>query len=380
MEFGIFNSLYCPKQAVEAGTDPDLVEHTRLLDEVAWTRAADRSGFKYTWATEHHFLEEYSHLSANESFLAYLAGVTERIHLGSGIINITPPVNHPARVAERVAMIDHLSGGRFEFGTGRGSSTTEQAGFGITDPDLTKAMWAEALPQIVRMWTETDYSFDGEFFSMPSRNVLPKPFTRPHPPLWVAAGNPGTFETAAKLGLGVLCFGISNPEALKPLIELYKTNIGDAEPVGGYVNDNVMVTTQMLCLDDGPRAKQIATEMTSRYHTSQLFRYLDTFPRPDGIPAWPAVLPEPTLEEIEAAVERGLMAVGSPEEVERCVAKYQETGADQLVFGMLSTTMPIDVAIEAVETFGRELIPAYDEEPEHRTTAQREAQVAAQPA
>jgi alkanesulfonate monooxygenase SsuD/methylene tetrahydromethanopterin reductase-like flavin-dependent oxidoreductase (luciferase family) len=230
------------------------------------------------------------------------------------------------------------------------------------------------------MWAETDYSFEGEFFSMPSRNVLPKPFTRPHPPLWVAAGNPGTFETAAKLGLGVLCFGISNPAALKPLIELYKTNIGDAEPVGGYVNDNVMVTTQMLCLDDGPRAKQIATEMTSRYHTSQLFRYLDTFPRPDGIPAWPAVLPEPTLEEIEAAVERGLMAVGSPEEVERCVAKYQETGADQLVFGMLSTTMPIDVAIEAVETFGRELIPAYDEEPEHRTTAQREAQVAAQPA
>ena len=138
------------------------------MDEVAWTKAADRSGFKYTWATEHHFLEEYSHLSANESFLAYLAGVTENIHLGSGIINITPPVNHPARVAERVAMIDHLSGGRFEFGTGRGSSTTEQAGFGITDPDLTKAMFDEALPQIVRMWTETDYSFDGEFFSMPA--------------------------------------------------------------------------------------------------------------------------------------------------------------------------------------------------------------------
>ncbi len=380
MEFGIFNSLYCPKQAVEAGPDPDLVEHTRLLDEVAWTKAADRSGFKYTWATEHHFLQEYSHLSANEAFLAYLAGVTEQIHLGSGIINITPPVNHPARVAERVAMIDHLSGGRFEFGTGRGSSTTEQGGFGITDPDLTKAMWAEALPQIVRMWRETDYSFEGEFFTMPSRNVLPKPFTQPHPPLWVAAGNPGTFETAAKMGLGVLCFGIANPEALKPLIELYKTNIGDADPVGGYVNDNVMVTTQMLCLEDGQRAKQIATEMTSRYHTSQLFRYLDTFPRPEGIPAWPTVLPEPTLDEIEASVERGLMAIGSPEEVERCVAKYESTGADQLVFGMLSTTMPIDAAIEAVETFGRELIPAFDKDPVHRTTAQRTAQVTAQPA
>ena len=209
--------------------------------------------------------------------------------------------------------------------------------------------------------------------------MLPKPYTKPHPPLWVAAGNPGTFETAAKMGLGVLCFGISNPEALKPLIELYKTNIGDAEPVGGYVNDNVMVTTQMLCLEDGQRAKQIATEMTSRYHTSQLFRYLDTFPRPEGIPAWPTILPEPSLEEIEASVERGLMAVGSPEEVERCVANYEATGADQLVFGMLSTTMPIDAAIEAVETFGTHLVPAFDKAPIHRTTAQREAQVA-QPA
>jgi len=175
--------------------------------------------------------------------------------------------------------------------------------------------------------------------------------------------------------LGVLCFGISNPEALKPLIELYKSKIGDAEPVGGYVNDNVMVTTQMLCLEDGQRAKQIATEMTSRYHTSQLFRYLDTFPRPEGIPAWPTVLPEPTLDEIEDAAERGLMAIGSPEEVERCVANYEATGADQLVFGMLSTTMPIDAAIEAVETFGRHLIPAFDKDPVHRTTAQREAQV-----
>ena len=122
MEFGIFNSLYVPHQV--ADLDPENIEHNRLMDEVVWTQAADRSGFKYTWATEHHFLEEYSHLSANESFLAYLAGVTENIHLGRGIMNITPPVNHPARVAERVAMIDHLSQGRFEFGMGRGSSST----------------------------------------------------------------------------------------------------------------------------------------------------------------------------------------------------------------------------------------------------------------
>jgi alkanesulfonate monooxygenase SsuD/methylene tetrahydromethanopterin reductase-like flavin-dependent oxidoreductase (luciferase family) len=373
MEFGIFNSLYVPQQAVDL--DPEHVEHTRLMDEVEWTRAADQNGFKYTWATEHHFLEEYSHLSANESFLAYLAGVTDQIHLGSGIFNITPPVNHPARVAERVAMIDHLSGGRMEFGMGRGSSTTEQAGFGIDDPELTKTMFDETLVEIPKMWAQTDYQYDGEYFSMPARNVLPKPYTQPHPPLWVAAGNPQTFEKAARLGLGVLCFAISSPETLKPLIEQYKTTIQDAEPVGGYVNDNVMVTTQMLCLEDGQKAREIAADMTSGYHTSQLFRYLDTFPRPPAIPAWPTVIPEPTLDEIDHRIEMGLSAIGTPDECEKTVQNFADTGADQLVFGMLSTTMPVEIAIEAVETFGKHLIPAFDKDPVHSTTRQREAQL-----
>src|SRR5439155_23331794 len=113
MEFGIFNSLYLPYHLRER--DPEGAEHNRFMDEVAWTVAADKAGFKYTWATEHHFLTQYSHLSANESFLAYVAALTTNIHLGSGIFNITPPVNHPARVAERVAILDILSGGRFEF-------------------------------------------------------------------------------------------------------------------------------------------------------------------------------------------------------------------------------------------------------------------------
>lgn len=374
MEFGIFNSLYVPHHV--ADLDPDNIEHTRLMDEVHWTQAADRNNFKYTWATEHHFLEEYSHLSANESFLAYLAGVTENIHLGSGIMNITPPVNHPARVAERVAMIDHLSQGRFEFGTGRGSSSTEQKGFGIDDPDLTKAMFDEVLAELPKMWADDKYSYDGTYFSMPERNVLPKTYTKPHPPMWVAAGNPGTFEKAGKLGLGILCFGVSSPEALKPLIEMYKTAIQDAEPIGGYVNDNVMVTTQMLCLEDGDQARRIATDMTTGYHTTNVFRYLDTFPKPPGIPEWPTVLPEPTYEQVDANIRNGDVCMGTPEECAKAVERYQATGADQLTFGMLSTTMPIEIAIEAVETFGQQIIPAFDKDPVHRTTRQREAQLA----
>jgi alkanesulfonate monooxygenase SsuD/methylene tetrahydromethanopterin reductase-like flavin-dependent oxidoreductase (luciferase family) len=372
VEFGLFNALYLPH---EQASDP-VAEHRRLLDEVTSIRAADRSGFKYTWASEHHFLTEYSHLSANESFLAFVAAKTERIHVGTGIFNITPPVNHPARVAERVAMIDHLSEGRFEFGMGRGSSSTEQGGFGITDPELTKEMFDEVVPQFARMWRDEPYSFEGRFFSMPERNILPKPYTKPHPPMWVAAGNPGTFEKAARMGLGVLCFTSGSPSQLAPLIEVYKKTIEQAEPVGDYVNDNVMVTTQMLCLEDGARARRIACDMASSYHQSLVFRYLDTFPKPPFIPTWPEVLPEPTPEEMDARIAKGLAAVGTPDECIRNVQRYADVGADQLTFGMLSSTMPIETCVEAIETFGRHVLPAFDTDPVHRTTRQREAALA----
>jgi alkanesulfonate monooxygenase SsuD/methylene tetrahydromethanopterin reductase-like flavin-dependent oxidoreductase (luciferase family) len=375
MEFGIFNSLYLPHFLTEA--DPKNAEHNRLMDEVEYVKAADRSGFKYTWATEHHFLKEYSHLSANESFLAYAAAVTEKIHLGTGIFNITPPVNHPARVAERVAMLDHLSGGRFEFGTGRGSSTTEQRGFGILDPETTKEMFDEVIPQFKHMWREGEYSHEGKFFSMPPRNVLPKPYTKPHPPLWVAAGNPSTFEKAARMGLGVLCFAMGSPDSLARLIEIYKKNIQQAEPVGEFVNDNVMITSQMLCLEDGQKARDVACNMHASYQNSLVFHYLDTFPKPPGLPEWPDLIPEPTPESLNHQIERGQVCIGTPEEVNRAVQGYANTGADQLVFGMLSTTMPIEVCTEALETFGRHIIPEYDKDPMHNTTRQREAHLTA---
>jgi alkanesulfonate monooxygenase SsuD/methylene tetrahydromethanopterin reductase-like flavin-dependent oxidoreductase (luciferase family) len=374
MEFGLFNSLYVPHQLSDESRG---AEHDRLMDEVAVVEAADRSGFKYTWVTEHHFLTEYSHMSANEVFLGYLAARTERIHLGSGIFNVTPPVNHPARVAERVAMLDHLSHGRFEFGMGRGSSTTEQAGFGIDDPDLTKEMFDAVVGEFKHMWAEGEYAHDGRFFSMPSRNVLPKPYTLPHPPMWVAAGSPSTFEKAGRMGLGVLCFTMGGPAQIAPLIATYKEAIKHADPVGGYVNDNVMVTTQLLCLEDRERVLDLAPTLTMSYQNSLLFRYLDTFPRPPGIPEWPALIPEPTRADIETRMSDGVVMYGTPADVVPVVKSYEDAGADQVVFGLLSSTMPRDVAVETIELFGREILPEFDRAPVHRTTRQREAQIGA---
>jgi alkanesulfonate monooxygenase SsuD/methylene tetrahydromethanopterin reductase-like flavin-dependent oxidoreductase (luciferase family) len=194
--------------------------------------------------------------------------------------------------------------------------------------------------------------------------------------MWIAAGNPGTFEKAARMGLGVLCFTTGTPETLKPLIEKYKNTIDKAEPAGEYVNDNIMVTSQMLCLEDGARARDIACDMTSGYQNSLVFHYLDTFPKPAGLPDWPNLIPEPTPDALQQAIDSHLVMIGAPDDVAKAVKAYEDAGADQVVYGMLSTTMPVEIAIEAVETFGKHIIPAFDKDPVHLTQRHREAYVA----
>ena len=373
MEFGLFVQAHVPRHEVEA--NPRGAEHARLMRELELAEHCDRHGFKYVWSVEHHFLEEYSHLSASEIFLPYIAARTTRIHVGSAIYNITPPVNHPARIAERVAMLDHLSEGRFEFGTGRGSSSVEFKGFGIPDGDTTRAMYDESLREILRMWRETAYSYQGRFFSMPERNVLPKPYTLPHPPLWVACGSPSTFEKAARLGLGALCFSLGSPRDFEPLIKVYKDNIKHAEPVGAYVNNNVACVTQLVCMPDGRQARQMALNMGNMYHTSLVFRYLDTFPRPAGIPPWPQLIPEPTPEQLEERIASGQRIVGDPHECAVAVQKYVDIGCDQIIFGILASTQPQEVALGTVELFGKHVVPQFDRDPVHSTTRMRQAAV-----
>jgi len=106
MEFGIFSHMHVPH---------DDTEHARFLRELEISEAADAAGFKYDWAPEHHFLERYSHQPAPEVYLSWVAARTKRIHVGHAIVNITAPVNHPVRVAERIATMDHLSEGRVAF-------------------------------------------------------------------------------------------------------------------------------------------------------------------------------------------------------------------------------------------------------------------------
>jgi len=372
MEFGYFAQAFVPDFEIQA--DPG-AEHRRLMENLEFAVECDRQGVKYIWCPEHHFLYEYSHMPAPEVFLSFVGARTERIHLGTAITNTTPPVNHPARIAERAAMLDQLSEGRFEFGTGRGSSTTEVFGFGIPDLDLTKDMWDETIREFPKMWKQQSYSFEGKYFSMPPRNVLPKPYTQPHPPMWVACGSPATFEKAGSLGLGAFCFTTGSPEVLAPLIKAYKDAIAHATPVGDYVNDNILCVTSFLCMEDRDEAFRVASDMHMSYYQSLVFHWLDNIQRPKHIPEWPQVLPEPTPEVLAALVESGTVCVGDPDDLARTIQHYEDIGCDQIVFSPLSTTMGYDRAVESLRLFAKEVQPRFDKDPVHRTTRMREAAV-----
>jgi alkanesulfonate monooxygenase SsuD/methylene tetrahydromethanopterin reductase-like flavin-dependent oxidoreductase (luciferase family) len=188
----------------------------------------------------------------------------------------------------------------------------------------------------------------------------------------MAAGSPSTFDLAAELGVGVLCFGFSTPDQLTPLVARYKEKVAHCtNPVGEFVNNNVMITTQMICMEDGAKARKTFLESESNVHLSLVFRYLDTFPKPAGLPEWPAIIPGMDAATLDAVIAAGQIAVGDPEEVAKAIEVYSTTGADQLAFGMLSTSMSRESCLEAVETFGKHVLTNYDKDPVHNSTRQR---------
>jgi alkanesulfonate monooxygenase SsuD/methylene tetrahydromethanopterin reductase-like flavin-dependent oxidoreductase (luciferase family) len=366
MEFGIFLQANCHHRA----TDP-VAEWNSHMADVGFVKAADRAGFKYAWAAEHHSLVEYSHLSAPEAFMGFALAQTERIHLGSGIAALNPQMNSPVRRAENAATLDLLSQGRFEFGTGRGAGSHEIGTFDIP-PDVTRANWDEVIRELPKMWHERDYSHDGPAYVTPERDIVPKPYggVGTHPPLWVSAGNPPTFEKAARLGIGVLGFNFAPLADMVPLVQAYKAAVVEADPVGRYVNDNVMISSFMVCLPDGEEAYEWAVRSGLEYNKSLVYHYHDTFPKPEGAVAWPDTPPPLTLDDVKGMVERRNLIIGSPAECRELVADFAAAGIDQLAFNV-PHALPPEVMEECLRCFGAEVIPHFDTDPVHRTSRMR---------
>jgi alkanesulfonate monooxygenase SsuD/methylene tetrahydromethanopterin reductase-like flavin-dependent oxidoreductase (luciferase family) len=169
MKFGLFYEHQVPTPWEEGA---ELRVYQEALDQV---ELADALGIDFVWEVEHHFLEEYSHSSAPEVFLAACSQRTKRIRLGHGVMLMSPHYNHPARAAERIAALDLVSRGRVEWGTGESASALEMEGFN-QDPEHKTALWREGAEQAANMLAMTPYpGFQGEYFSMPARNIVPKP-------------------------------------------------------------------------------------------------------------------------------------------------------------------------------------------------------------
>ncbi|MEI7886208.1 MAG: LLM class flavin-dependent oxidoreductase [Actinomycetes bacterium] len=366
MEFGIFLNGYLPGPGAHNGPS----EHEMITREMSYAIHADGFNWKYVWIGEHHALTEYSHMSAPEVVFGYIAARTKQIHVGSGIMNLSRPVNHPVRNAERVAMLDHVTEGRYEWGTGRGAGSHEMATFDLLTSE-TKAMWDEAATEILRMWEQRDYTFEGEFFRVEKpHNILPKPYGIGHPPLWVGCGNPGTFTKAGELGIGAIAFNFEPIYNLKGRIESYKEGIEVCEvPLGQYVNNNVMMTNGVVCLADRNRARQVAMSAGRGYLNTMVNLYHDTMPPQKGAVKWPgapyAIQDEATLDML---IEAGYLLCGNPDEVNEQIAKYQEVGCDQLVFGLPSEGFEHEEVLEMIELFGAQVIPNFDTDPVHSTT------------
>ena len=385
MRFGLFYEHQLPRP-----WDPDAEERT-MQDALDQIELADRLGFDYVWEVEHHFLEEYSHSSAPEVFLAAASQRTKRIRLGHGIVQLPIGFNHPARVAERIATLDLVSGGRVEFGSGEASSQVELGGFQI-DRDSKRAQWEEALDAITRMFVEQPFAgYDGTHFKMPQRNVVPKPKQKPHPPLWVACSRRETILLAAQRGIGALSFSFVEPEAAKEWVDQYYAIISSEEcvPIGFAVNPNFAVVLPMMCHEDEQTAIERGIDGGHFFGYSLAHYYVFGEHQPARTNLWEEFQAHRSEQgfarDIIAAegeplgvklFEQGLGslrgAIGTPDQITELVERYEQAGVDQVIFVLQAGRNKHEHVCESIELFASKVMPKFAAQADARDAAKRE--------
>jgi hypothetical protein len=366
MRFGLIYELQLPRP-----WDADS-EHQLVQQALAEVEAADRLGFDYVWANEHHFLEEYSHNSAPEVFLAAAAGRTKRIHVGHGVVLAPPAYNAPARVAERMAMLDLVSSGRAEWGTGSSASRAELEGFNI-DPAQKKLMWAEATEQTANMMVMEPYpGFQGQFFSMPARNVVPKPLQRPHPPIWLACSNKETIHVAARNGVGALAFAFVDPaEAAKWAGEYYEIIKSDeCVPIGHSVNANIAMATGFSVHHNEAEAIRRGGDGFKFFGYALGHHYVYGEHVPGVTNIWERF--QRGRDAMPPAVGNG---IGTPAQLIERLAQYRDAGVDQVIFVQQAGRNAHEDIIASLELFAAEVMPVMKADQAERD-ARKQAELA----
>ncbi len=360
MRFGVFYELQLPKPW------GDQAEYKLVKEAIEQVQLADRLGIDYAWAVEHHFLDEYSHCSASDVFLTALASKTQNIRVGFGIRQVIPNYNHPSRTAESVAMLDLVSDGRVEFGIGEGATRLELHGYGIPSKNK-RALSLESAEQIANMMVMEPYpGYEGEGFSMPCRNVLPKPLQKPHPPMWLACTNRKTIEVAARNGLGALAFTFVDPEEAKTWADTYYGIIKSEEcvPLGHSVNANIAVVAGFSLHEDAEEGRRRGEDGFA------FFRYaINALVANDMVPG------RTTLwEEYEALRDRDLPTIaapgiGTPEDFSTFIQEFQDVGVDQIIFLQQGGKNRHQHICEGLELFGAKVLPRFVEGREAREAA-----------
>ncbi|NNK73172.1 MAG: LLM class flavin-dependent oxidoreductase [Flavobacteriaceae bacterium] len=359
MKFGIFIDLQIPRPWNEG----DEAKH--FHDAIEQVELADRIGIDYVWVQEHHFLEEYSHSSAPEVFLAACSQRTKNIRLGHGIVLMSPKYNHPARIAERLATLDILSNGRVEWGTGESGSRIELEGFGVDFVDK-RPMWAESLRETAKMISMSPYpGYNGKYFSMPQRNLVPKPLQKPHPPIWAACSNRDSLKLSAQLGIGGLTFAFINAEEAKFWVdEYYETFKNECNPIGQAVNPNVAMLTGFMCDNDQVRAIERGHEGAQFFAYGLGHFWRDGVHTPGKTNLWEQFKNRPTTADQKLELERkkaGMTGIGTPKQLIENFRALEEAGVDQLILLHQCGAYKHEHIIESLELFAKEVLPEFKE-------------------
>jgi alkanesulfonate monooxygenase SsuD/methylene tetrahydromethanopterin reductase-like flavin-dependent oxidoreductase (luciferase family) len=349
LRFGIFYELQLPRPWGERS------EYQIFQDALAQIELADRLGFDYAWVVEHHFLEEYSHCSAPEVFLGAASQRTRRIRLGHGIVQL--PTNHPIRVAERVATLDLLTGGRVELGLGEGQGPVELHPFGARVREK-RDTWEEAVRALVPAFTQPRWEWHGRFFDFPARNVIPKPFQKPHPPLWVACSNITTIASAGRWGMGALGFQFVSADAARAWVHRYYLELTrhPAKLADYPTNPNIAMVSGFMCAPTDAEALDRASGWT--FFVFCLSHYgKHGIPDPGEGNMWEAYQAWRHTAQAQETLRSGL--IGSPATIRARLAEFEATGVDQVILLAQAGRTAHEDICRSLELFAGEVMPEF---------------------
>ncbi|MCU1460566.1 MAG: class flavin-dependent oxidoreductase [Acidimicrobiales bacterium] len=367
MKFALFYEI-----PVARPWDPES-EYRAYKNTIEQAVLGDKVGFHSFWTVEHHFLEEYSHCSNPEILYGAIAAQTQNLRIGYGVRLLPKPYNHPIRTAESVAVLDLISDGRVEFGTGRSSTRMELEGFDVS-PHETRAMWSEALDHIVAAWTEEYYQADGEYWKMGApRRVQPKPRQQPHPPIWGATSSPDGHYEMGKHGVGLCSFTVGvPPEELVGRVELYRKGLSECtKPAGKFVNDQAATFTMVHCAPTKEEAYEVGRESFEWYpqHGAGLIASVAEWMEETGTELETYGYTGDALKhQREGAFAHmnfdyihssGSGVIGDPDECIAAAKRYEACGVDLLLCLVNPYNIPHDKVMQSIELMGKHVIPEF---------------------